>query len=72
MLKGAAKTLVEKTTQIHPRSLRRAAGPLVRTCVKRTIEQNPPKLSNRIIHIVLIYKSNHVKVLVLRFIANVN
>ena len=58
MLKGAAKTLVEKTTQIHPRSLRRFA-PFARTWVRRTIAQNPPKFSRRIILNVDICKFNN-------------
>lgn len=48
MLRGAAKTLVENTTQIHPTSLTREAPPLASKCVKRTITQNPPKFNNRI------------------------
>lgn len=48
MLKGAAKTLVAKTTQIHPRSLTRPA-PFASKWVRRTIVQNPPKLNKTII-----------------------
>ena len=48
MLKGAAKTLVANTTQIHPRSLTRPS-PSASRWVKRTIVQNPPKFNKTII-----------------------
>ena len=59
MLKGAAKTAVERTTQIHPRSSRRAVLSFARTWVRRTIKKIPPRLIKKISFNVKICKFNH-------------
>lgn len=59
MLRGAAKTLVERTTQIHPRSSMRAVRSFARTWVRITTKQIPPKLNKNISFNVKICKSNH-------------
>lgn len=61
MLKGAAKTLVERTTQIHPRSSMRAVRSFARTWVRTTTKQIPPKLHKQISFNVNIYKYKYLK-----------
>lgn len=46
MLKGAAKTHVEKPTQTHPRT-RTRLGPFANNRVRRRIKQNTPKFKIR-------------------------
>ena len=59
MLKGAANTLVERTTQIHPRSSIRAVRSFARTWVRRTTKKITPTLNKKIILKVKNCKSNH-------------
>jgi hypothetical protein len=59
MLKGAANTLVERTTQIHPRSSIRAVLSFARTCVRTTTKQIPHKLNKQTSFTVKIYKKKN-------------